>query len=113
MDKLVGSYAELGVAGFLIVVAAVILIWWLKTGRKQSEAIKTRLAEQLAINSKVIENNTAAVNNCTEVIKANTQQRQEDARYLCEYGQSCHKHGEQLDTLIMNQKVCMALQDKK
>jgi hypothetical protein len=68
---------------------------------------------EYARTGKILENNTAAINNNTAVIEANTQQWQDEKRRLEALAERMCRHGEQLDELILNQKVCMDRQTRK
>lgn len=113
MAELVNAYMQLGVMGLIVVVGLWLLVWYFTKGKKQSEESKLRLIEEYARIGKVVENNTAVINNCSKVIEANTIQRKDEKRCLEAIAERMGKHGEQLDELLSNQRICMDRQNRK
>jgi heme A synthase len=113
MTDLTNTYAALGVAGLIIVVALFLLIWWLTKGRKESETSKQRLTEEYARTGVIIQNNTEALKAVTSAFEAFTIEKQSDADYHKRMDERITRQGDQLDELLQNQKVCMALQKTK
>lgn len=107
MNDMTYMYMNIGVTGLVIVVGCVLLVWYFTKGRKEAEASRTRIAEEYARTSKIIENCTAVIANNTAVIEANTSQRQDEKRCLESIADRMQRHGEQLDEIQKNQAVCM------
>jgi|AGTN01.3.fsa_nt_gi hypothetical protein len=113
MEQIINSYIQIGALGTFFVVALFAGLWWLTKGRKRSEEQKERQIQATAQNGKIIENNTAALNLCAEVIKANTQQRADEKRCLEKLDERMTRQGEQLDDIQRNQAICMDRQGRK
>ena len=113
MSELIGAYMQLGVTGLIVVVGMWLLIWWFTKGRKQSEESRTRMIEEFARTGKIIDNCTAVIANNTAVIEANSLQRQDEKRCLEAIADRTGKHGDQLDELLSNQRICMDRQVRK
>jgi len=109
ITNMAAAYMNIGVTGLIIVVLLVLLVWWFTKGRKLSEGSRIRLAEELAKNGKIIENNTAVINNNSKVIEANTLQRADEKRCLEALIDRMTRHGEQHDEMLKNQAVAMEI----
>jgi uncharacterized protein HemX len=107
------TYIQTGVLGTFFLVGMGLLIWYFTKGRKQMQDERERAIQEQASTKEVIRNNTAVIENCTEVIRASTQQRGEETRRISEVCDRITRQGEQLDELLRNQAVCMELQKRK
>lgn len=113
VESMAAVYLNIGFTGLFVVVVLALVIWYFTKGRKQSDASKLKLAEEIARNGKIIENCTEVIRNNTAVIEANTLQRQDEKRSLDKLDERMARHGEQHDEMLRNQAVAMALQGQK
>lgn len=113
MKDMTYIYLQIGVTGLLVVVGLVLLVWYLTKGKRIADEQRIRVAEEYARLGKIVENCTAVIGNNTAVIEANTLQRQDEKRCLEAIADRMGRHGEQLDELLSNQRVCMDRQNRK
>lgn len=107
LTNLTYVYMQIGVTGLIIVFLVVVAIWWITKGKKRSDDAKLKYAEEYARIGKVMENNTAAINNNTKVIEANTLQRANDQHCLEKLDERMARHGDQLDAIQRSQDICL------
>lgn len=111
MKELADVLTVAGPTGFILVVAAFILIWWFTKGRKRSEELKERQIAVMAENGEIIKMCTAVIQNNSVVIEANTLQRKEDTKCLERLEDCFSKQGSQLDEIQRKQAICMDRQE--
>lgn len=112
IDTMAYAYLQIGVSGLVIVVGLCLIIWYFVKGRKESQEYKIRIAEEYARTGKIVENNTAAINNNTAVIKATEIQRADEKKCLDIIATRLSRHGDQLDEIQRNQAVYMDRQHR-
>lgn len=107
VSSLTYAYLQIGVTGLIIVCLAVYFFYWMTKGKRRAEDAKMKQVEQDAKLGKIIENNTAALNLCTEVVKEIASQRDTEIQYLQRLDQRLTRHGDQHDEMLRNQAVAM------
>jgi len=74
---------------------------------------RDKLVREQARVSTVIENCTAVIQNNTRVIEATTQARLDVKEDFSRFSERMVRHGEQLDCILSNQRVCLDRQIRK
>lgn len=110
MSELVNNlaliYMNIGFTGVFIVCCMAYGLWYATKGKYKRQAKEKESAALNASFIEVLRNNTAVIENNSEVVRANTQQRQDEIKCL-------EKLSEKIDQISLNQTVCMDRQTRK